>query len=303
MVNYPAASARVMLLHSVMGVGTTNVFPMPVERLPALRALISDNEMTHIECFPTVLRLLIQGDLLHQLVHCDPMQLRRLRSLRMHRLIDNQPIELIGDLLWEHLNLQLIHTIDFLPAASWRRTGGDFFFQIFVLLHRVLVLAGKLDAKVGYEHGWAQPLVRSARPPTWRHWLVDLAPTSMVLFMAAKQVTRFSNEKATPLRTSSLAMAQTIVYPAPADLSASPATAGSDHKAYQTSVYHGPMRCPAPPRFWVEEVGTLRSGQMGGLAACLAVVPELGLRPFRRNYVGPLRASICDANDGVGEAQ
>ena len=53
----PDRSPLVMLLHSILGTGT-NTFAMAVEKIPALRALMTDFEWTHVEAFPSVLRLL-----------------------------------------------------------------------------------------------------------------------------------------------------------------------------------------------------------------------------------------------------
>merc|ERR1719409_151918 len=56
----------------------------------------------------------------------------------------------MGDEFWVHLNLQLIHTLDFLPIADWGSgmQYGDPFFQTFRRLYRFLQHAGKLQAKV-----------------------------------------------------------------------------------------------------------------------------------------------------------
>ena len=133
-----------MLLHSIMGVGT-NCFPMALEKLPALRDLLSTDEMRHVEAFPTVLRLLIHGPLLQELSCCDANRLRQLRGLRMRRLLDNAPISLTGEELWVHLNLQMIHSLDFLPAGGWKRTCNEYFFALFLALHELLCAQARLS--------------------------------------------------------------------------------------------------------------------------------------------------------------
>ena len=117
--HYPQTSPRTMLLHSIMGVGT-NCFPMGLEKLPTLKSLLTEEEMAHVQAFPTVLRLLIHGPLLKELQRLTPEKLKTLKSIKMHRLLDNAQIEMEAEDLWVHLNLQMIHAIDFLPAASWQ---------------------------------------------------------------------------------------------------------------------------------------------------------------------------------------
>jgi len=191
--HYPAASPRVMLLHSICGVGT-NCFPMGVEKLPALASLLEPEEMLHVEAFPTVLRLLVHGPLLAQLMESPTEELQQLSAIKFHRLLDNELLELTADQLWTQLNFQLIHAIDFLPPASWRRTSGTYFFEIFVCLHGLLTRGGRLDANVGWDAEWMQPLVPGSEPGTWRHWLVDLLPTKVVLRLASKNMARLCAE-------------------------------------------------------------------------------------------------------------
>ena len=90
------------------------------------------------------------------------------------------------------LNLQLIHAIDFLPPGCWKRTSNDYFFGLFVTIHELLTRNGQLRASVGWDPGWMQPLQDSARPNTWRHWVVDMVPTAVARTMAASQMGKFS---------------------------------------------------------------------------------------------------------------
>ena len=55
-----------MLLHSILGTGT-NTFAMESEKIPALQALVSDDEWRHIESFPSILRLLYEDQLTQEL--------------------------------------------------------------------------------------------------------------------------------------------------------------------------------------------------------------------------------------------
>ena len=199
--HYPAGSPRVMLLHSICGVGT-NAFPMKAEKLPRLASMLTREEMAQVEAFPSILRLLVHGPLLDQLQagwrgyntgdHA-------VAALHFHRVLDNAVLRLSADQLWRALNYQLIHLIDFLPPASWQRTSNDVFFQIFVRLHRVLSRVGEQHAMkpVAGERHWpdaVQPFMPGARPPTWRHWAIDHLPNRLVLKLASKQVQKYSAE-------------------------------------------------------------------------------------------------------------
>merc|ERR1719502_424341 len=61
--HFQGHSPRVLFLHSIMGVGT-NVFPMSIDKLPQLESLLTPFEFSHVEAFPSVLRLLAEGSLL-----------------------------------------------------------------------------------------------------------------------------------------------------------------------------------------------------------------------------------------------
>jgi hypothetical protein len=191
--HYPEESARVLLLHSICGVGT-NCFPMSVSKLPMLKTLLSLEEYCQIEAFPSILRLLVHGPLLAELLAAESTKLEYgLRAVRFRRLLDNEPLELSADQLWKQLNFQLIHAMDFLPPAAWQRTGSTYFFHIFDSLHRLLTAQGKLGAKIDWSgFGSSKPLLEGARPNTWRHWLVDLVPSAVVLRLASKQIAKYS---------------------------------------------------------------------------------------------------------------
>jgi len=85
--NYKDKSPVPLLLHSIMGVGT-NFFPMGKDKIPKLKQLVSEEDFGHIECFPSVLRLLIHQDLLNELLKKGD-KIKNLRSISFFRVIDN----------------------------------------------------------------------------------------------------------------------------------------------------------------------------------------------------------------------
>lgn len=203
--HFAGGRPRVMLMHSICGVGT-NCFPMRADQLPRLESLLTPAEFAQVQAFPTVLRLLVHGPLLAELpkllasakqdarsVDTDGKHnAHAFRGLRCHRLLDNAPIHLTAEQLIENLNYQLIHLLDFLPAAAWKRTSNDFFFQVFVALHEALDAAGELRCEVGWDAAWMQPDVTGARPPTVRHWIIDMLPQTLVMRLASQQVKAYS---------------------------------------------------------------------------------------------------------------
>ena len=86
---------------------------------------------------------------------------------------------------------RLIHAIDFLPPGSWQRTCNEYFFAVFLGLHRLLTRCGQLRAHVGWD-GEMRPACAGARPETWRHWLIDMVPCRAISRMAASQIARYS---------------------------------------------------------------------------------------------------------------
>ena len=95
-----ATSPRVMLCHSIMGLGT-NLFPMPKEKVPTLRKLLSPEDFGQVECFPSFMRLMVHGYFLTELATYDAAQLGRIRKIRVHRLIDNEPLDLSAAQMWD----------------------------------------------------------------------------------------------------------------------------------------------------------------------------------------------------------
>jgi len=123
---------------------------MGASKIPMLKSMLTPAEWVHTQAFPTIIRVINGGMLLDQLEQLPKEKLASLRSFTCHRLIDNEEVRMTGDEFWVHLNLQLIHTLDFLPVADW---GSDFkygdpFFQTFRRLFGFLEYAGKLQANI-----------------------------------------------------------------------------------------------------------------------------------------------------------
>jgi hypothetical protein len=187
--HYPQRSPLVMLLHSILGTGT-NTFAMPAEKIPALRPLMSPFEWTHTEAFPSVLRLLYAGSL-RQVLRENLHRAGDLRAIRLHRVIDNAPIELSGEDLWIALNYQLIHLVDFLPVANWGAHQNDTSFILFRDLYDLLDRAGQREAVVRYTPD-AGPRRLHGERLGFGAWLTTLIPVRASEQMAARSVTRYS---------------------------------------------------------------------------------------------------------------
>ena len=187
--HYAAAPALPMFLHSILGTGT-NTFAMPKEKIPALRALLDDADWRHVEAFPSVLRLLYDLPLRREL-RTNLSRLGELKSIRLHRVIDNAPIELSAEDLFIQLNYQLVHMIDFLPVSNWGRYWGESAFVLFRDLHDLLTCAGRLEANVRFttEHeSWF-----SAEFDGVAALVSALLPSKVSETMGAKQVRAFSH--------------------------------------------------------------------------------------------------------------
>ena len=129
-VHFSGSSPRVLLLHSILGVGT-NIFPMTEDKIPKLAKLVDPNELTHIQAFPSVLRQLLTFKLLETMTqHEATHPAAELQSVSVRQVINNEWVQLTGEQFWEQLNFQLIHGLDFLPPANWKQTGVDAQFQV-----------------------------------------------------------------------------------------------------------------------------------------------------------------------------
>ena len=187
--HYPQHSALVMLLHSILGTGT-NTFAMGADKIAALRPLMTPWEWAQVEAFPSVLRLLYAGPLRKELRE-NAHRADAIASIAFHRVIDNAPITLSGADLWIALNYQLIHLVDFLPAANWSVHQNDTSFILFRDLYDLLGLAGKRQAAVGYTPSTG-PRTSVGEPQGVGEWLTTVIPVSVSERMAAKSVARFS---------------------------------------------------------------------------------------------------------------
>jgi hypothetical protein len=187
--HYPQHSPLVMLLHSILGTGT-NTFAMAADKIPQLRPLMTPWEWTQVEAFPSVLRLLYAGPLRNELRE-NAHRADAIASISFHRVIDNAPITISGKDLWIALNYQLIHLVDFLPAANWPTHQNDTSFILFRDLYDLLQQVGKREATVGYtpNPGPGKP---QGEPQGLGEWLTTLIPVGVSEKMAAKSVTRFS---------------------------------------------------------------------------------------------------------------
>lgn len=192
--NFKGHSPRVLLLHSIMGVGT-NFFPMKVEKVPILQTLLTGDEFKQVEAFPSVLRLVLHSQIVDQMDAMSDQELQSLQGLSCRRVIDNQLITLGADSLWVALNYQLCHTLDFLPIANWSAADGDTFLTTFASLHRLLTRAGKLMAHVDFTLTDPASFSQSAAPPMSLGGIINrLVPSKMKLGMSRKAIQNFSNK-------------------------------------------------------------------------------------------------------------
>jgi len=187
--HYPEHSPLVMLLHSILGTGT-NTFAMPAEKIPALRALMSEFDWKHVEAFPSILRLLYDLPLRAELRN-NMSRLGQLKSIRFHRVIDNAPITLSADDLFIQLNFQLIHLIDFLPIANWPLYANDTAFILFRDLYALLDQAGRRAAKLKYTPAHGRRSLQGEKA-SLGGLLTTLIPVSLSEKMAARSVRNFS---------------------------------------------------------------------------------------------------------------
>lgn len=189
--HYPGQSALVLLLHSVLGTGT-NTFAMEADKIPRLRELLGDFDWKHVEAFPSVLRLLYDLPLRTEL-RANLSRADSLKSIALHRVIDNAPLKLDAEDLWIALNYQLVHLIDFLPVANWATHANDSAFIIFRDLYDLLQRAKKLDAKIDYTPANGDRRVVGERLG-FGGWLVSRIPNDVSERMSAKTVRRFSEK-------------------------------------------------------------------------------------------------------------
>ena len=188
--HYPERSPLVSLLHSILGTGT-NTFAMKAEKIPALKGFLTDFEWAHIAAFPSVLRLLYDLPLRAEL-RSNAHRPDALTRVDFRRVIDNEPMSLSGDDFWIQLNYQLIHLIDFLPAANWTTHANDTAFLLFRDLYDLLESTGKLEANVDYDPPGRVPTLTGETPGLGH--VTTLIPLPLSERMAARSVRRFSEK-------------------------------------------------------------------------------------------------------------
>lgn len=168
----PTHSAMPLFLHSIMGVGT-NLFPMKLEKRPRLAELVSAEDLVHIESFPSVLRLLYSSDFERKLSAMPTEELGAINEFECYRLIgpdvdhdglvgksDNAPLKLNSEQFWVHLNYQLVHLTDFVPALSWKEKLNNHPFALVVKLMELLKRAGKLYVHLNFDSSaWTDQVV------------------------------------------------------------------------------------------------------------------------------------------------
>merc|ERR1712125_9828 len=91
-----------------------------------LEKLVTKDEMDQLNAFPTLLRMCKGTDFLTDL-YTRTMARKTFKAIKMERLIDGKEIQLTEKQLWEHLNLHLIHALDFLQPLGWSAMQNDFF--------------------------------------------------------------------------------------------------------------------------------------------------------------------------------
>jgi hypothetical protein len=193
-VHYKKFSPMPMLLHSICGVAT-NLFPMDPKKLPILEDMVSKDDFVQILAFPSILRLLYDLKLLKALR--DRLgDLNRLKKVKFHRVMDNQPGELTGEQFWIHLNYQVMHLMDFLPAAYWSSQLGDPLFGLFIDVYKFMEECGKLEATVNFT------LVNpneydnvDGMPLSLGRLVGKYAPSFVQRALAAKSIRKWSKQK------------------------------------------------------------------------------------------------------------
>ncbi|MEL7371179.1 MAG: hypothetical protein AAFN74_19820 [Myxococcota bacterium] len=188
---FPEHSANVALLHSILGTAT-NTFAMTVDKLPQLRALLTDFEALQVEAFPSLLRLFYDGGLMPELT-ANLHRLDKLDSVRFHRVIDNEPMELDAENLWINLNFHLMHFVDFMPTANWASHMDDPLLVQFQALSVFLDKANQRRAQVTVTFPEsAQPPVGEAKTLVGR--LSKAIPISVKKSLAQKSIRQYSQK-------------------------------------------------------------------------------------------------------------
>jgi hypothetical protein len=186
----------VLFIHSIMGVAV-NMFPIQdSSSIDELREILPTSVYSHVEAFPSFLRLLYTGVLFEKL---DGTDCKRLSSVRVHRVVDNAVIEMSIADMWVALNFQAMHLVDFVPASNWNsiRNIGDPFLSMFKQLLALLQKNDKLFFDVDFI---APQLFGPVGPfPTWSNHIVGellqySLPPFVKMFLFQNQVRDYSKE-------------------------------------------------------------------------------------------------------------
>jgi hypothetical protein len=178
-------------LHSILGTAT-NTWAMDAAKIPKLRELLTDFEALHVEVFPSTLRLFYDGGLLDEL-DANLHRLDDLEALRLHRVIDNEPLEIDAENLWINFNYHLMHFVDFMPAANWSTHRADPLLQMFERLSGFLDRAGKREATVDVAFP-DEKVAAVGEKRTVFGRISGLLPASVTLKLAKKSIQEYSEE-------------------------------------------------------------------------------------------------------------
>lgn len=192
-IHFPEQSPNIQLLHSILGTAT-NTFAMKAEKIPQFFSLLTEEERIHIEAFPSILRLITSLSLLEELSE-NLHRLDDLTSILFHRVIDNKKCTISAEDLWNQLNHQLVHFIDFLPAANWAHHASDPVLQSFSRLSEFLDQAQKRRANVDIMFPKSKgPFSNPAGETLSLGSLISsFIPSKIKRTLAAKSVQKFSN--------------------------------------------------------------------------------------------------------------
>eukprot|EP00620_Florenciella_sp_RCC1587_P015486 CAMPEP_0182570458 /NCGR_PEP_ID=MMETSP1324-20130603/10766_1 /TAXON_ID=236786 /ORGANISM="Florenciella sp., Strain RCC1587" /LENGTH=365 /DNA_ID=CAMNT_0024784857 /DNA_START=53 /DNA_END=1150 /DNA_ORIENTATION=- len=188
--HFQGHSPRVLFLHSIMGVGT-NIFPMGTDKIPKLKGMLTEAEYTHVEAFPSILRLLIGSGLLDELKE-NRTRLRSLKRLSFHRVIDNMDLTMSAEQFWVHLNYHICHLLDFLPTSCWAyHINQDALFMVFVDLYTFMKEESLIQAEVNLDLT-SSTTSTEGTPVTLGSCIARALPNFVKLKLQSKAINKFS---------------------------------------------------------------------------------------------------------------
>jgi hypothetical protein len=187
--HYPQHSARVMLLHSIMGTAT-NTFAMEASKISKLQPLLTDFEFLHISAFPSFLRLMYEPTFF-QSIRENKDRIDALKGIRFHRVIDNELMTMDAENLWIQLNYHLMHFVDFLPVSNWKTHRSDPLLQIFIQLSDFLDEMNQRQATVEFDFTQAPSGTRDEQL-SFGSRLSNIVPVGLKMKLATKSIRKFS---------------------------------------------------------------------------------------------------------------